>query len=569
MDGFGRESYQQGEFVKNKTYVIAFIVTLWIFSPYPAGAAPYLPVDHMVYDFLERMETLGIIPLSRLGIRPTTRTYAARLLAEVYKMRERLSRIDREELEYILDEFRHDLPTCFRLESPENHRPLPRLPKFLNFLYYNRQNLYSSVSENHTLFLDPVIVRSTTRRDSSNNPEENEVNVAGNGFVIRGTVGEHVGYFVDVRDSQEWGSRTYHGGWKPPGIGWYAQKGDHAEFDETHAHITYQNGHFLISWGRGENIWGRGRSGTLALSDYSPPYDQLRFEVGFWRLRFNYLLGEIKQYPQISKIRYENPMGSNQFVASQKYIAAHRMEIDIFKNLSVGLYEVVIYGDRFEFSYANPVNFLRGAEHYNRDHDNATLGADFRFIRSGVSVYGDFFIDDIMTKKIGTDWWGNKFGMQIGLYTVEPFGLEGFDTRLEYTRIKPWVYTHKYPINTYTHYGDGLGYFSGPNSDVFFVEMRKRFTSRLETMFVFTRKRHGANFPDRNIGGDISQGRQPEGTTSSRFIDGIMTETTSAGLGLSFEIARNLFFNGEYALENNGDESINVFTISFALNGVE
>ena len=541
-----------------------------MFSPCPAGASPYLPVNHRVYDFLERMETLGIIPLSRLGMRPTTRTYAAGLLAEVYKKGEQLSGIDREELEYLLEEFRHDLTTGFRLESPADHGPLPRLPKFLNFLYRNRQNLYSSVSEDYTLFLDPVIVRSTTRRDSSIEPEENEVNIAGNGFILRGTVGEHVGYFVDVRDSKEWGSRTYQGGWKPPGIGWFAQKGDHAEFDETHAHITYQNGPFLISWGRGENIWGRGRSGTLALSDYSPPYDQLRFEVSFWRLRFCYLLGEIKQYPQISKIRYENPVDGNQFIATQKYIAAHRMEIDFLKNLSVGLYEVVIFGDRFEFSYANPVNFLRGTEHYNRDHDNAALGADFRFIRSRVSVYGDFFIDDITTKKIGTDWYGNKFGMQFGFYSVEPFGVEGFDTRVEYTRIKPWVYTHKYPINTYTHYGDELGYFSGPNSDVFYVEMRKRVTRKLETGFVFTRKRHGANFTDRNIGGDILQGQAaPEGTTSSRFLGGIRTETVSAGLGLSFEIARNLFFKGGYALEKKSGERINVFTLSLALNGVE
>ena len=555
---------------RNKQFILFLLILLIITSE--TGASPYLPVNHRVYDFLERMETLGIIPLSRLGMRPTTRTYAAGLLAEVYKMRERLSRVDREELEYILEEFRYDLPSDFRLESSEDHGPLPHLPKFLNFLYNNRQNLYSSVGDNYTLFFDPVIVRSTTRRDSSIEPEENEVNIAGNGFILRGTVGEHVGYFVDVRDSREWGSRDYPSASvnTTPGRGFESFKGDHAEFDETHAHLTYQNGPFILSWGRGENIWGRGKSGTLALSDYSPPYDQLRFETNFWRLRFCYLLGEIKQYPQISKIRCENPVDGNQFVASQKYITAHRTEIDFLKNLSIGLYEVVIFGDRFEFSYANPVNFLRGAEHYNGDHDNAALGADFRYIHSGVSVYGDFFIDDITTKKIGTDWYGNKFGMQVGLYTVEPFGLDGFDARVEYTRIKPWVYTHKYPINSYTQYGDELGYFSGPNSDVFYMEMRKRVTRKLETRFVFTRKRHGANFTDRNIGGDILQGQAaPKGTTSSRFLDGIRTETVSAGLGLSFEIARNLFFACGYALDNKGGESMNVFTLSLALNGVE
>ena len=282
-----------------------------------------------------------------------------------------------------------------------------------------------------------------------------------------------------------------------------------------------------------------------------------------------YVLGEIKQYPQISKIVYEEQVGRNHFVPAQKYITAHRVEIDFLENLSVGLYEAVIFGDRFDFSYANPVTFLRGAEHYNIDHDNAALGADFRFIHSRASVYGDFFIDDITTKKIGTDWFGNKFGMQVGLYAVEPFGLEGFDTRMEYTRIKPWVYTHKYPINTYTHYGDGLGYFSGPNSDVFFVEMRKRFTRKIETGFIFTKQRHGANFPDRNIGGDISQGWQPEGTTSSRFLDGIRTETMSVGLGFSIEIARNLFFKGGYELEKNSGERMNVFTLSLTLNGVK
>ena len=174
-----------------------------------------------------------------------------------------------------------------------------------------------------------------------------------------------------------------------------------------------------------------------------------------------------------------------------------------------------------------------------------------------------------MTKKIGTDWFGNKFGMQAGLYAVEPFGVDGFDTRVEYTRIKPWVYTHKYPINTYTHYGDGIGYFSGPNSDVFFMEMRKRFTRWFETGFIFTKLRHGANFPDRNIGEDILQGKQPEGTTSSLFLDGIRTDTMSAGFDVFLEIARNLFFQGGYALEKKSGERMNVFNLSLALNGVE
>jgi hypothetical protein len=382
-------------------------------------------------------------------------------------------------------------------------------------------------------------------------------------------VGEHVGFYVDVRDSKEWGSRTYNGIPKPPGIGWYAQKADHAEYDETRAHLTYENGPFVVSYGRGENIWGRAKTGSLSLSDYSPPFDQFRFEASFWKLRFIYVLGEIKQCPQISKLVYEEQVDKNHFVAAQKYLTAHRVEIDVWDNLSLGLYESLIFGDRFDLSYANPITFLRGAEHYNRDHDNAAMGADFRFVHRGLSIYGDFFIDDITTKKIGTDWWGNKFAYQAGLFIVEPFRLPGIDLRAEYTKIKPWVYTHKYPINSYAHYGDALGYFSGSNSDVLFMEARKRFNERLEVQFIYSKYQHGANYPDLNIGGDISQGQIPEGVTTSHFLEGIISERTSFNVEFSYEIFRNLIVEGSYAIKKHDNKKVNVIYLSLALNGIE
>jgi len=556
--------------MKQYTVVIALAMTCWMGLLQPVTASTYLPVNHPVYDFLERMETRGVLPLSHLGIRPTTRTYAARLLSRVYAEKEQLSETDREELNHLLEEFRYDLPQDFLIEfSKIDSSPVSHLPDCMQFLYSNRQNLYSSVSEDVTLFFDPIFIWSTTRRDSNINPENNRINVAGNGFVLRGTVGEHVGFYVDVCDSKEWGSRTYNGIPKSPGIGWFAQKGDHAEYDETRAYLTYENGPFVISYGRGENIWGRAKSGSLALSDNSPPFDQFRFEASFWKLRFMYVLGEIKQYPQISKIVYAEQVDTNHFVASQKYITAHRIEINLCKNLSLGLYESVIFGDRFDFSYANPVTFLRGAEHYNRDHDNAAMGADFQYIFRTMSVYGEFFIDDITTKKIGTDWWGNKFAYQAGLFIVEPLGLPGIDHRVEYTKIKPWVYTHKYPINSYAHYGDAIGYFSGPNSDVLFVESRKRFSRRLEVKLVYTRYRHGRNYPDLNIGGDISLGQIGEGIISSYFLNGIKSETIDVSIGFSFEIIRNLLLKGDYMLEYNHDEITNIITCSLALNGTE
>jgi hypothetical protein len=177
-------------------------------------------------------------------------------------------------------------------------------------------------------------------------------------------------------------------------------------------------------------------------------------------------------------------------------------------------------------------------------------------------------IDDITTSKVGTDWYGNKFGFQGGIHHVEPFGLKDFDTRIEYTRIKPWVYTHKYPSNTFNNYGNSLGYFTGPNSDVLFFEARKRFTRKLETSVSLQKYRHGKNYEDKNIGGDINDGYSYGDPRESHFLEGIREETSAAGIGVNYEIARNLFLRGGYTFRNAQNEWFNEINVSLDLNSL-
>ncbi|MBN1294662.1 MAG: hypothetical protein JXB48_22695 [Candidatus Latescibacteria bacterium] len=551
------------------TFAIVLAVSIFCFSA-DTHASSYVPVSHRIYDFLERMEHHYFISGAYLGIKPATRSQIADLLIQIKKNENVLTVVDKEEYDCLLAEFLPDISVRKNLVW-DDKGPVGFLPKiFKPFIYRNRRNLFSKSGDSFSLYVDPVINRSAAVGISKSYSKDDRVYIAGNGFILRGTAGEHIGFYIDVRDSKEWGSRDY-----PvtkvttsPGRGYVSFKGDRAEFDETHAHIAYTNGPFTLSFGRGKNIWGYGKTGTLGLSGYASPYDMVRIETGFWKLKFMFFAAEIEQYPPIAKFYYNISAGvPSDSVTVKKHISGHRVEMNFTDRLKVGLYETVIYGGRWDLSYLNPVMFLTGAEHTNGDHDNAAMGIDFRlFVHKNHSLYGELFIDDISMQKLGTDWYGNKFAYQAGTFIVEPFGLRDVDARIEYSHISPWVYTHKFPVNGYHHYGDVLGYPSGPNSDVVFFQVRKRLTRRFHTGCFIKKQRHGENPVGINIGGNLMKGFKDGDSTKAHFLDGNLEKTTFAGFDVSYEIFWQFFLKLGYTYENQDGVKINIYQVSLGLN---
>ena len=536
-----------------------------------AGATTYLPLGHRAYDFLEIMEHRCPTLKAHLGTKPATRDAIARLLSNLRGEQIDMTSAERGELDCLLAEFAPDLGEGKGLFFNDDG-PIERLPRFLKeCLYRNRRNLYSARGDDYSLYIDPVIVRKAKLGKVPGASKNDNVYTAGNGFILRGTVGDHVGFHVDVRDSKEWGSRDYpeNTSTTMPGRGYAAFKGDRAEFDETYAHVAYSNGPFVVSYGRDRNVWGRGQRGTLLMSDYGAPYDMLRVETSFRNIRFMFFAAEIEQYPPISKFYYNTfsagtPADS---VTVKKRIVGHRIELQLGDRLNVGLHETVVYGGRWDWAYLNPVMFLKGAEHANGDHDNAAMGLDFRlFLTRALSMYGEFLIDDITTTKLGTDWYGNKLAYQLGAFFVRPFNIVDTDVRLEYTRLSPWVYTHRYPIDSYTHYGDVLGHPLGPNSDEIFAEIRKRFSRRLHTGVSFAARRHGANPVGENVGGDPLVGYSKGDSKEAKFLSGDLEKFTAVGFYMSFEPAWQLFVKIGYSYERYDGEGGDVIRMSVGLN---
>ncbi len=152
--------------------------------------------------------------------------------------------------------------------------------------------------------------------------------------------------------------------------------------------------------------------------------------------------------------------------------------------------------------------------------------------------------------EIGSDWFGNKHAFLGGFYFVDPFGLENLSLRAEYTAVMPWVYTHKYKINSYTSDYRSLGHWAGPNSEVLYLRIKKDWHQRFSTGFTFRQYKHGANYEDENIGGDVLLGRGvPYGSQldafdykhTRRFLEGILSTEHRFTFDAEYEVFNDLY----------------------------
>ena len=122
--------------------IIGFILTIMSVTPSIGDTTSYLPVSHRAYDFLDRMEHCFYISGVRIGTKPLTRADVAQLLFRLSNKSGLLTEVDREELHYLLDEFRSDFHNRHGLVW-DDKGPVEHIPGFLkDFVYRNRRNLY-------------------------------------------------------------------------------------------------------------------------------------------------------------------------------------------------------------------------------------------------------------------------------------------------------------------------------------------------------------------------------------------------------------------------------------------
>lgn len=513
---------------------------------------------HPVYQYLDRLETSGDMPLISgtqpylghihhpvtVAVRATANREFVRYQRESAANMQLMGRIPHVPLVSSWTAIKRKLPLGLSTAS---------------WLYSDGAHLASWYFDStFTASIQPVYGLDVIDLDRDNRT----IKQFAGGLRFEGSYGQRFHYLLDFRDYTESGngpyvsrSQLYSDQWAFVGM----NGKNSISYNTSESFLQYAGDDLSLAAGRGRFQWGPGHFGSLFLNSKMPPFDYVRFDAvleskhSSAAVYYTFLHGWLESNI-IAESLYVNPGGRARTLDAPKYFSAQRLELRPRANVMIGLSQGVVYGDRgVQLGYLTPVSFLYSIQHANNDKDNMVLGFDgvWRPV-AGVKLYAEAFFDDISVSKLTTNDGGNKNAVTVGAHVVpRQTLLRHFDARVEYTRIRPFVYSHIFSTNVYTHWTSSMGYSLQPNSEFLTAEVRGHFYP-LELGLRVTRQNHGENTAGRNVGGDIYSPLYGDTTgTDFPFLAGHLVRTTRVTGSIVWEALPNfdLLFQGSLVKE--------------------
>ncbi len=502
--------------IRNITFLLLLMPT-FVFSQ-----VGYVPVEHKIYEFLERMNTLSIIENYNSFETPKTRHTISEYLQQIFKKFGKLDLIDQNQLRDYIVEFEYDLYGTNSLS--ESLIPNWQVESLFSD---NEKYIYSYTDSTKT----SLFVNFIGKVDYLNQiiEDKNSSSLLYRfGGELRGTVFDKIGFSVNTTNGSFFGNKdlakTYSSlkyNFKFNNEGG-SNLGDNY-FDETSAFIASDFDFLKIKFGNDRKLIGHGAHKVL-LSDNAPRMDYAELALNYKSINFSFFHGKLLGNHSID---FEEDQGSIHRI-TDKYLVYHRLGIDFGRHLQAGIGEMLIYSDRnIDFSYLNPFNFYKSAEHANQDRDNSFLFIDFQNNSiSGLKFYSTILIDDIDFGKIGKGWYGNQSLMSFGVYSNILYKTIPLDFEFQYIKIDPYVFTHRITGNNFTNLDYNLGTQLQPNSSSSRIAFYYRLHHRVDLQFGFNYTIHGANEFDEfgnlvnNFGGDILSGHRVNDSKEIYFLSG-------------------------------------------------
>ena len=258
------------------------------------------------------------------------------------------------------------------------------------------------------------------------------------------------------------------------------------------------NRNFNLRFGNGTNFIGNGYRSML-LSNNHTPYPFFTLITDFWKVKYyNHFTTFYNIY--------------NSDITQKKHGAFHYLDYQINKNLTLGLFEAVIWQSRdqnfdrgLDIHYLNPIIFYRPVEFSKHSPDNALLGMNVDYQINKINLYVQLLIDDLNINRYentGNGFFQNKLAFQIGVKSELNIDEHNFDVLAEYNQAQPYTYAHKHPMQNYTHMNQALAHPLGANfkENIFIINYNyKKWGTRLK----YTYSEYGADSVGTHFGQNI------------------------------------------------------------------
>jgi hypothetical protein len=412
-----------------------------------------------------------------------------------------------------------------------------------NTFYKTKGDLFQVNEKDFFMAVNPVIQQQQSI-ESGNTGQRIFLN--SKGLAARGLIANKVGFDFYLTDNQERPPlfvQNYENKFLAvPGAGFYKPfKTTAYDYFDARGSIYFgATKYFKFQFGYDRNFIGNGYR-SLLLSDFATSNLFLKINTRIWKLDYTNLFMELA--PQ-------NKSNPGNILLPKKYAAMHRLGINVTKWLNIGLFEAVVFGrpNRFDFSYLNPVIFLRSIEQQNGSPDNAMIGLDYKMnIGHQGQLYGQVLIDEFVLSQLrsGNGWWGNKFGIQLGGKMIDLFDIKNLDVQAEVNFLRPFTYSHSDSIANYSHYNQPLAHPLGANLQEGTVILRYQPKPRWSAQLKVILFSQGIDTANSNYGGNIFliNSTRSLGDYGYTIGTGVKANGINSSLWVGYEILENLFID--------------------------
>jgi len=526
-------------FIKKIVFATCIIFCSVIFAQ-----LEYVSPQNSIYSFLLEMKTKGIIQNYSHSMIPIDRRNISNYLKTINKSKHKLSSVEKLRLKKFASEYNLDLKS--NLSLLDNFT-------FKNFFKNSQYKyLYKYKDDNATFFLSglgKINYRSFQLYDT----KSLNITTGEFGFRFHSTLYNKLAFYFKILSGRQLHtnddiSRKILTQFSPmfkANEEKFINSGGEKFYELYEGYLRYEliSDVADISLGREAIKLGRGYIDNLFLSTNTVPYDFLKINLKYKRFRYSFL--------------YSNIRGSyDGKILESKNLVNHRLEINLSKKFSVGFSESLIFSERpLSMTFLNPVSFLTSADHsatgYVKNISNTILGLDLEYNTfDNLSFQFSFLVDDLNFRTLGTGAHDNKFAYQFGIYYYKPFNLQNLNLMLEYTRLDPYMYTHRTNKNQYTHFGMPLGHKLNPNSDEIAIKLDywPHHRINVRSLVQLQRSANGLKYDKEgkvivNYGGDYSEGQEIQGI---KFLDGNRINRSIYTLDITYEFIRQYYLKFHY-----------------------
>jgi hypothetical protein len=540
--------------MKRNKYFFCILFSALLFTAGTANAQVELVTSSdRVYNFLDRMLINGIIQNYTSSIAPISRREIANLLTEINTKRAKLSSTDKKFLDDYLTEYSYDITKTLKKSSL-------LFSKFnVNDIFSNKKQkyLYASADSNSSVFWDAIgeIKYIGANGDSLGKPH---ILLGQLGTRVRGTLFNSVGFYLRLSNGVRLGGTQQDGVFAAEfdpvlaSTRKFISEGSKT-YDSFEGYLRYapEKDWLGLTIGRESMDFGTGFIDKLIISNQnSAPFDFLKLDLSYKKLRYTF---------------FHSSIVGNDSAGSQlesKYLVYHRFEIGPLLNgfMRLGFNEMLVYSNLpLNFAFLNPLAFLTSAdlntELPGKNTNNALIAIDASFYPAKkISLQGTLLIDDLNFETLGkSDKTGNdnKFAFQWGFNWQDALLLKNLALAYEYTRIDPFVYSHRQINNSYANWNLPIAHALNPNSDEHAVRLSYDFGSRLNITFTFKHQRSGMNITDStgalvtNVGSNILRG-DGDFLIKNEFLQGLKVNRNIIIAEITWQPIRQYYFSFKF-----------------------